>query len=98
MEHHPHRHEVSRDYHFTAHCTSAARAILALFVDDGPYVVAIAIWLGLMGLFAPQVLLPATWEGPLLTMGLVAIFILSVQHAARSQATGNSSTSTQLRM
>lgn len=77
---------------------SAAQAIFALFVDDGPYAVAIAIWVGLMGLFAPQVFLPATWESPLLAIGLLAIFILSVRHAARSQGTRNSSTSSQLQM
>jgi hypothetical protein len=61
---------------------SAIHEILALFIDDGLYAFAIVTWVTFIALITPRLRLPITYETPVFTVGLLAIVVLGVRHAA----------------
>jgi hypothetical protein len=56
---------------------------IGLFVDDVSLALAIAAWLAAIALVAHADLGPATWRGPLLFLGLAAIFVENTLRRAR---------------
>lgn len=62
---------------------TAAREIVGLFVDDGPFTAAILVWLTLVWLLATQILPGFHWTGVVLFAGLAAIMMESVLRRAR---------------
>ncbi len=59
------------------------RELVAVFVDDGAFAVAIVTWLGLMGLILPRLGLTSLWNGVILFAGLAAILLESAIRRSR---------------
>jgi hypothetical protein len=57
--------------------------LIGLFVDDGSFAIAIVAWLALLWLLLPHLSIPATWNGPILFVGLGLILVESVLRRAR---------------
>jgi hypothetical protein len=57
--------------------------VLALFVDDGAFAVAIFGWLVFAGSLFPYIDVPPWAKGPILFAGLAAIFVESAARRAR---------------
>jgi hypothetical protein len=53
-----------------------------LFVEDGSYAAAILIWTAMVALVV-AVVVPDTWRGPCLFLGLVFVLIENVARSAR---------------
>jgi hypothetical protein len=64
-----------------------AREAFGLFVDDGPYAVAILLWLALAGLGGRWLGVDPAWLGVALFAGLAVILVVS---AAQRAWRGNS--------
>lgn len=64
---------------------TAWRELAALFVDDGHFAWAIAIWLALIGLWLTHVGLRPVWQALILFAGLAAILVESVIRKARKR-------------
>ncbi len=62
---------------------SAIRELFSLFVDDVYFAIALAVWTALGTLGLPHLGFAQGWNGPLLFIGFVTIFIVSVWNAAR---------------
>lgn len=56
---------------------------IGLFVDDVSFAVAIAAWLAVTALLFQTSLVPPPWRGPLLFVGLAAIFVENTLRRAR---------------
>ena len=54
-----------------------------LFVDDVSFAVAIAVWLAVVHVLFHMDLVPAVWRGPLLFVGLAAIFVENTLRRSR---------------
>ena len=59
------------------------RELWGLFVEDGRYAGAILIWVALSAFVLPKVL-PSTWNGPALFVGLIAILFANVRRSAKA--------------
>jgi hypothetical protein len=59
------------------------RELVAVFVDDGAFAVAIVTWLGLMGLILPRLGLTSLWNGIILFAGLATILLESAIRRSR---------------
>ena len=59
------------------------RELIALFVDDGAFALAIIVWLCLVGALALQGETVRPWAGLALFAGLAAILAVSVSRRAR---------------
>ncbi len=62
---------------------SAIRELFSLFVDDIYFALALAVWIAIGILGLPRLGLALGWNGPLLFIGFITIFIVSVWNAAR---------------
>jgi len=56
---------------------TVAEKFLGLFVDDGPFAIAILVWLGVVGLLSLHFLRGVGWSGVALFAGLGVILIWS---------------------
>lgn len=57
--------------------------LISLFVDDGTFAGAIAVWLGLTWFALPHLAIPRVFQAPILFAGLLAILTESVVRSAR---------------
>jgi len=62
---------------------SAIRELFSLFVDDVYFALALVVWIALGTLVLPYMGFGPGWNGPLLFLGFVTIFVVSVWNAAR---------------
>ncbi len=62
---------------------SAIKELFSLFVDDIYFALALVVWIALGTLVLPYMGLAPGWNGPLLFLGFVTIFVVSVWNAAR---------------
>ncbi len=62
---------------------SAIRELFSLFVDDIYFALALVAWIAIGTLGLPYLGLAQGWNGPLLFIGFVTIFVVSVWNAAR---------------
>ncbi len=63
--------------------SSIAQEILGLFVEDGSFAIAIAIWLLLTLALFPRLIALASWGAPVLFAGLAAVLAKSVLNYSR---------------
>ena len=61
----------------------AIRELLALFVDDVPFTIAILVWLVIATIGIPFIDLAVAWRAPLLFFGFAAILVASAGITAR---------------
>ncbi|MGN6470078.1 MAG: hypothetical protein ACTHLC_10875 [Rhizobiaceae bacterium] len=59
------------------------REVWGLFVDDGNFALAIAVWLAMAGLALPVLAPAAGWAGIVLFLGLALILLESVHRRAK---------------
>jgi hypothetical protein len=59
------------------------REVWGLFVDDGNFALAIAVWLAMAGLALPALAPAAGWAGIVLFLGLALILLESVHRRAK---------------
>ncbi len=64
---------------------SAIKELFSLFVDDVYFALALVVWIALGILVLPYMGLGPVWNGPLLFLGFVTIFAVSVWNAARGK-------------
>ena len=57
--------------------------LIGLFVDDVRFALTILLWVSLLWLLLPKLPLAASWHGPILLIGLLAILLESVWRGAR---------------
>lgn len=62
---------------------TALREILGLFVDDGPYALAIVIWVGVTWVALPRFAIGPEWHGVILFAGLASILLASAWRRSR---------------
>lgn len=62
---------------------TTVREIWGLFVEDGSFAAAIALWLLAAAVVLPAAHVPVQWRGPALALGLAAILIENVRRSAR---------------
>ena len=60
--------------------------IWRLFVDDGSFALAIAVWLGVVWAAAPRLPVLRAWQGAILFAGLAVILAQSALRSARRSA------------
>lgn len=60
-----------------------AGELIGLFVDDGTFAIAIAVWLGLAWFGLPHLAIPRVFQAPILFAGLLGILTESVVRSAR---------------
>ena len=61
---------------------TVAVELFGLFVDDGPFAIAIVVWLGVIGLLSLRFLRGVEWSGVTLFAGLGVILIWSAMRRA----------------
>ena len=64
---------------------SAIREFFSLFVDDVYFALALVVWIALGIMVVPHMGFGPEWNGPLLFLGFVTIFVAGVWNAARGK-------------
>lgn len=62
---------------------AALREVFGLFVDDGPFALAILAWCAVAWLALPRLGLAPGWDGAAFFLGLAAILLESARRRAR---------------
>ena len=68
--------------------------LVGLFVDDGRFALALALWIGLARLLALYPPLPESWQGIVFFAGLALILVASARRRARNRPRSRSSART----
>jgi hypothetical protein len=66
-----------------ARIMAALSQVLALFVDDGHFALAIVVWIAATYFIGANLLIPAPWDGILLFVGFATILLESTIRRAR---------------
>jgi hypothetical protein len=69
--------------------TTIARELVGLFVDDGSLAAIIVVWIAICWMALPKLVPAASWQGPILFIGLALILIESTLRGAKGRSISN---------
>jgi hypothetical protein len=59
------------------------RELIGLFIDDGSLAVVVVIWIAICAVVLPILVPTASWQGPIMFVGLALILLESVTRRAK---------------